>query len=250
VTVESGQPPAPAASAGPASDAIVGQAVLFFEDGRIAGEFRLAEFQALIDGAAAAEQFAGRRVPAVYVEVGAALVVRALVFFEISVDVRGVLDRNFNLPIEDLARRAGLGPDLGNGRVRLACRGQCSISWFAAQLWQPKSLGPEGECALVQRTMLRNKLAFRATTGSPASAAGEPLDRRFKDVFGATGRINVPQIIRQYQAQIEPLKEERDKLRSQLRVAKVEVTRLRAELNQERERSRRLETLLRGSENR
>lgn len=301
-------------------DVLLGNAVFFFRDGRLVSELREAEFQSLLSGVAALSELADGERDAVFCEVGSGLVARAFVFFRIGFDQLGRPDNQFSIPLADVARRAGAGPDLGFGRVRLACRGQCPIPWLANRLWQPRSLTVDGECGIVQRALQKNRLGFRphpnrsrrdgnatfdgratldgratfdgrATLDSrrrhAARAEGPPdsplnarthgrVDSRsdmVPDHGGSTyssrlageiatgntlgsdarlgpmdGRLVVPQLVRQYQARIEALEIERSKCREQLLAAKGEASRLAEELAQERERSRRLERMLRGSD--
>ena len=289
-----------------ADEQALGNAVFFFRDGRLVSELREAEFQSLLGGVASLSELAGGARDGVFCEVGAGLVARALVFFRVTFDAAGRPSGEFSLPLNDLARRAGAGPDLGYGRVRLACRAQCPIPWLSNQLWQPRSLTTDGECGLVQRALQKNRLGFRSGMGRPRrEGAGfdgratldgrsapegrsgfdgrstmdgrgghgqrRPVDngatldgrvafdgRRTVDglarpvldaPLGATdARLVVPQLVRQYQARIDSLEAERVKAREQLLAARGEISRLSEELKQERERSLRLERMLRGSD--
>ncbi len=304
VTQHSGEEGALAGS----DDPSLGNAVFFFRDGRLVSELRETEFQSLLGGVASLSELAGGARDGVFCEVGSGLVVRALVFFRVTFDAAGRPSGEFSLPLSDLARRAVAGPDLGYGRVRLACRAQCPIPWLANQLWQPRSLTTDGECGLVQRALQKNRLGFRSGMGRPrregssgfdgrstldgrsmAEARGgfdgrstidsrsghgqrRPADqgatidgrspgfdgRRTVDglarpvhdaPLGATdARLVVPQLVRQYQARIDSLEAERVKAREQLLAARGEISRLGEELKQERERSLRLERMLRGSD--
>ena len=231
-------------------DGLAGHAVLFFQEGRIVSELRLAEFTAMLGGAAGAEQFRGASVSAVYCEVGSGLAVRSMVFFTVAFDERGRPRADFALPLTELAQRAGLGPDLGYGRIRLASRTQCPISWFATQLWQPRSLASDAECGAVQRAVTKNRLGFRSQPATPGMRLDATLGagRGRGETIGEAGRVVVPQIVRQYQTRIDTLEAECQKSRELVRRTRAELARLTAELSQERERSRRLEQLLRGSD--
>ncbi len=330
----------------------MGSAVLFFRDGRVVSELRDAEFQSLLGGVVCLADMAGGTQDAVYCVIVSGLVVRALVFFTIEFDAVGRPAASFSLPLSDLARRARAGPDLGFGRVRLACRAQCPVPWLANQLWQPRSLTVDGECGLVQRSVQKDRLGLRASTvvrnhregvpfdgrstvdgrrgfdgratvdgrrgfdgrttvdgrrafdgrstvdgrasashsrtfdgratfdgrsgegristdGRASSGARLPLpgqpvgdarstfdlraaaDARAIDdgrAGAADGRLVVPQLVRQYQHRIDSLESERAKAREHLLMARSEISRLAEELNQERERLRRLERMLRGSD--
>ena len=161
-----------------ADEQALGNAVFFFRDGRLVSELREAEFQSLLGGVASLNELAGGPRDGVFCEVGAGLVARALVFFRVTFDAAGRPSGEFSLPLNDLARRAGAGPDLGYGRVRLACRAQCPIPWLSNQLWQPRSLATDGECGLVQRALQKNRLGFRSGMGRPRREGAGGFDGR------------------------------------------------------------------------
>ena len=100
--------------------------LLFNPEGTaVTGEMVYADFEALIDQAAVLEEQAASVVKAAYVLVGTGLAVRWVVLFVFQVDEDGFVDASFNVPLAYLAQNAGAGPDIGNGPLPLACKGQC-----------------------------------------------------------------------------------------------------------------------------
>ncbi len=63
--------------------------------------------------------------------------VQAMVLFFLPLDEKGYCLDGWRLPLQRLADTAGRGPNLGAGRIRLACYTQCSISWHKDSLWDP-----------------------------------------------------------------------------------------------------------------
>ena len=55
--------------------------------------------------------------------------------FVLGADDDGRLPSELTLPVRELARRGGSGPDLGAGPIRIACAGHCPIPWHGRRLW-------------------------------------------------------------------------------------------------------------------
>ncbi len=92
---------------------------------------------------------------AVYVLINPRLLVRSLVFFYIDFDEKGAADPSWNIPLRHLAERAGRGPDLGAGPIRLACRSQSSVPWHQMHLWDP-DLSPKQNHVLMVRDAVKS----------------------------------------------------------------------------------------------
>ena len=231
----------------------------------IEAEMRAEDFEALIKGSGGLEQFAASVVRAAFAVVGAALSLRGLVFFTFKVDEEGRVDASFNLPLRYLVDNAGLGPDLGTGAVRLACRGQCPVPWHSVNLWEPKDDAEGGSIQLVQKVIWRNRLGLRpsgafdlrvsdALVLTDSRGEHRELEARLTETFGEQGKVNLENLIRQHN---ERLSEVSRKYRSeieeqqlgylnQIKTCRREIQELKAELRNEQQRSRRLQALLRG----
>lgn len=72
-----------------------------------------------------------------YVEYNDSGLIQAVVLFKLPLDDDGHCVEGWHMPLQRLAHTAGRGPNLGSGRIRLACRSQCSISWLQPLLWDP-----------------------------------------------------------------------------------------------------------------
>lgn len=63
--------------------------------------------------------------------------IQSIVLFKLPLDEQGFCKEGWRLPLQRLINTAGRGPNLGGGRIRLACHSQCSISWHQESLWDP-----------------------------------------------------------------------------------------------------------------
>ncbi len=247
------------------------EAVLLFdaEASTIEREFTPAQFDALVAGEANLEEYAASVVRAAFVVVGAALSVRAAVFFLFKVDEEGNVDPHFNLPLRYLADNAGPGPDLGAGPISLACRGRCSVPWHSVNLWEPLEDPESGSIRIVQKAVWRNRLGLkpsgalnRATNfgddlvleENASPARRQRLEERLTDTFGEQGRVSLEGVIRQHNERLtqvsdryrNDLAQQQQGYLEQIKSCREEIRQLKAALRNEQERSRRLQSLLRG----
>lgn len=133
---------------------------MFFSEQGIAKEMLFPEFEALLDGLVAATDFADETVEAVFLQINHRLHVRAAVFFTIDFDLEGNVNRLWNLPLSNMAEKAGRGPDMGGGPVRLACLGFCNEKVYQASLWKPNQRGGKADLAWVKQAVTRNSLGI------------------------------------------------------------------------------------------
>ena len=147
--------------------------MLFDVEGQVADELLFADFEASLEGGKGYMAFAASVVRGAYAVVGSGLNLRGVVFFCMPITEEGAIDPSFNLPLRYLAQHAGLGCNLGQGRIRLACRGQCPVPWHAVNLWEPTDKLIE----LVQSRIYRNKLKLKSVTpGTDADFFAETAD--------------------------------------------------------------------------
>jgi len=135
------------------------EAIIFFGKKIIAKEMRYAEFEAVLDGVVGITELANKEVNAAYVKITPALKVHSIVTFQIEFNDRGFADEDWNIPLRHLADNAGPGPDLGGGPIRLACRSQCSVSWYQRELWEPNQREID-HFQLLREAVTRNKLGI------------------------------------------------------------------------------------------
>ena len=192
------------------------EAVFFFRGDEVCHAMLHDDFrERLLDGRSIGG-FQSETARGVHVAVDGDLVIRAACCFGLPVDERGVAAPDWSLPVRELAHNSGDGPDLGHGRIRLACRGQCAIPWHVTRLWGITL--PEVTRAM--RTLQAEVAHDRLGLGSPDNAwpltdhephsqesaqplvptrelaanAAERAAKRFSDAFGDMPRVNPDEI--------------------------------------------------------
>ena len=136
------------------------EAVMFFSEQGISREMLYPEFEALLDGLVTAPDFADETVEAVFLQINHRLHVRAAVFFTLDFDMDGYVNRLWNLPLRNIAEKAGRGPDMGGGPIRLACLGFCSNRNYLPHLWKPGQRGGKADLAWIKQAVTRNGLGI------------------------------------------------------------------------------------------
>jgi hypothetical protein len=161
------------------------EAVMFFsEHGGICKEMLYPEFEALLDGVVNMPEYADKQMRVVYTLINPRLLIRAAVFFLIDFDDNGQADTGWNIPLRHLAERAGRGPDLGAGPIRLACRSQCPVSWHQMHMWDPNLAPGNNDLALLRDAAKRNNLGLLADE-EPVKVAADRLQMVSEDKWYA-----------------------------------------------------------------
>lgn len=162
------------------------EAVMFFTpDGSIGKQMFYAEFETLLDGLVKMPSFADEQVRAVYMVVNARLQIRSVVFFYLDFDEDGAPDSGWNIPLQQMAERAGRGPDLGAGPIRLACRSQCPVSWHQMHLWDPSLVPGNNDLATLRETVRANSLGILIQEEEAPSVTPERLQVASEDQWYA-----------------------------------------------------------------
>lgn len=136
------------------------EAVVFFNDLGVCKEMLYPEFEAVLDNIVQMPEFTDQQLRLAYVLINSRLQVKATVFFYLDFDENGVADRGWNLPLRQLAERAGRGPDMGAGPIRLACRSQCPVAWHQMHLWDPSLVSGNNHLAMIRDALKRNNLGL------------------------------------------------------------------------------------------
>jgi hypothetical protein len=113
------------------------EAIYIFNENEVCQGYWLSEFESLVREREALGDFKDQKIKAAYVVIGAQDFAQAMVLFQLPVTNKGFVDSGWYLPLRRLADGAGHGPNMGDGRIRLACQSQCSISWHAEAMWEP-----------------------------------------------------------------------------------------------------------------
>lgn len=136
------------------------EAVMFFSEQGIARQMLYTEFEALLDGLVAAADFADETVEAVFLQINHRLHVRSAVFFTVDFDLDGDINRLWNMPLRNIAEKAGRGPDMGGGPIRLACLGFCAEKAYLPNLWKPRQRGGKADLAWIKQAVTHNTLGI------------------------------------------------------------------------------------------
>lgn len=170
------------------------EAVLFFAQRGIAKQMLYAEFEALLDGMVATPEFADETVEAVFVQINNRLHVRAAVFFTLDFDLDGHINPLWNMPLRALAEKAGRGPDMGGGPIRLACLGFCTDSRFKPNLWKPAQRGGKSDLLMIKEAVTRNTLGILGDDREAlAVIQPEHLQMAAEDAWYGGGNLVSPQ---------------------------------------------------------
>ena len=162
------------------------EAVMFFsERGGICKEMLFPEFEALLDGIVNMPEFADQQMRVAYVLINPRLLIKSVVFFYLDFDEKGAPDSGWNIPLQHLAERAGRGPDLGAGPIRLACRSQCPVSWHQMHLWDPSLAPGKNDLVLLRDAAKRNALGLLVEDDSAQALAPERLQMASEDKWYA-----------------------------------------------------------------
>ena len=249
----------------PISNGLDEVVLLFNAEGTaVTGEVRFGDFQALLDQAGTLESYAASQAKAAYVLVGTGLTICGVVLFTFHVNEDGFVDPSFNVPLHYLLENAGAGPDIGNGPLPLACKGQCPVPWHASKLWRSAGEGDDHAVMLVQKAIWRNRLGLKPSALKPDTddfdfasleAQHERFDARMSAAFGDDAKVSLPQLISQHSDQLAEvrqryradLEQQQRAYLDQIRDCRDEIHRLKVALRNEQERSRRLQELLRGN---
>lgn len=154
------------------------EAVFLFQGDQLARAMLYSEFEAILDGFVPVTEYAGGLAKAVYVRVNAGLTMAAAVFFTLEFDSRGIIDRRWNVPLQQLAESAARGPDLGAGPIRLACFSQCPIEWQRKNLWDPQMQPGCNSFVLMRKALKQNRLGLTFKTPIAPPVAQETHERK------------------------------------------------------------------------
>ena len=243
------------------------EAVVLFEPDSftVAQEMHFRDFEQLADGTGTLEAFAASIARGAYALVGTGLSVQGIVFFQFKVDEDGRVDSSFNVPLRYLVDNAGLGPDLGTGPIRLACRSQCPVPWQSINLWEPEGEGDEHPAHKLQKIIWRNRLGLKPQSLVTNRVAQDfvledardetrDLQAKLTEAFGEEGKLDLEKMIRHRNEQLvdvsskyrSEMAQQQQTYLDQIHSCRDEIQKLKTDLRNERERCRRLQELLRG----
>jgi hypothetical protein len=113
------------------------EAIYLFSGNDVCQGYWLSEFESLVRQQGFLGTFSTEKIKAAYVVIGPQDFAQAMVLFQLPVAKKGIVESGWYLPLRRLAEGAGHGPNMGDGRIRLTCQSQCSISWHKEAMWEP-----------------------------------------------------------------------------------------------------------------
>ena len=182
------------------------------------------EFLAVLDAYVPAMELANKSFDAVYVEVNRKLIVKRAVFFNISFTSEGFVDPGWLLPLEELARSASSGPDLGDGPILLACRSKCPIDHYRDMLWDPNLRNGKGQFGVIKRVIAANRLGiqFKEPEGEEAEAEEmrqreQSLDVKLRKEYEKEFRNHMAQLLKEQRLRAKTITNENEKALDELK---------------------------------
>jgi hypothetical protein len=213
------------------------EAVMFFsERGGVCKQMFFTEFEALLDGVVNMPEFADQQMRIAYVSINPRLMIKAAVFFYLDFDEKGAPDSGWNIPLQHLAERAGRGPDLGAGPIRLGCRSQCPVSWHQMHLWDPNLAPGQNDLVLLRDAVRRNNLGILVEEENAQAVVTERLQMasedkwhapdsvpeegaKAKDKLDQEHRLKTAQLIKQQRLRISSLSQQHEEALAKLKLA-------------------------------
>lgn len=140
------------------------EAVFILHQHDVVASYWLNDFEHQVRRQSVLAEVSAEKLQAAYVQIGSHHCAEAIVLFEIPVTNSGTAQGDWYMPLRRLADSAGRGPNMGAGRIKLACRSQCSISWHADSLWEPVT----SDFMAVRKALRDNRLStVRAVPSEP-----------------------------------------------------------------------------------
>ena len=151
------------------------EAVFILHQHEVVASYWLADFEQLVRRQSSLSPVASDKLLAAYVQIGNHRCAEAIVLFEIPTQSDssepGVPVSDWYMPLRRLADSAGRGPNMGAGRIKLACQTQCSISWHANSLWEPVT----SDFMAIRKALRDNRLAASETNAKTAEKTVNPV---------------------------------------------------------------------------
>lgn len=200
------------------------EAVIFVRDGEVVKEMFFTEFEAVLDDVVGIADFASEELSAVFIQITEQLKISGAVFFLIKFDVQGRVAGSWNIPFRHLIDHASLGPDLGAGPIRVACKSACPVAWYRRELWDP-DMGEQGTFAKLIAAIERNRLGLFSESAEKGEVGQAAVADFFKNDASAGLSSDVhsdapeesssgvaPMFNRKYRARIRALRTEQNLL--------------------------------------
>lgn len=161
------------------------EAVFILHEHEVIASHWLSDFEQIVRRQLPLAQLQLPKLQAAYVHIGNHRCAEAMVLFELpmvsNAEGANVVANDWYMPLRRLADSAGRGPNMGAGRIKLACQSQCSISWHSESLWEPVT----SDFMAVRKALRENRLNQNTPAPQPVEWQSKPLTA-VERVAGAT----------------------------------------------------------------
>ena len=137
------------------------EAVFLFSALKVVKQYKFGQFEKMIEIREPRDSLINKTVKAAHIQLDGQLKLRTLVLFNLPFDDQGKVDADWDIPLRHLAQMASKGPDLGNGRINISCRSQCTVDWYQQDLWEPEGNQTQMFFDALVKTINVNKLDFK-----------------------------------------------------------------------------------------
>lgn len=145
------------------------QAIIFLNDQhQVVKEILHPEFEAVLDHYVGMLDFENQTLKAAYLQIDYQLNITGAVFFVITFEARGYIDKHWNIPLLHVLDKAESGPSLGAGPIRLCTADQCSMPSIQSDLWTP----PDDVFVTLQEAINRNNLCLTTPVETHGNLGG------------------------------------------------------------------------------
>ena len=200
------------------------EAVMFFSQWGICKQMLYQEFEALLDGMVSTPEYADETMQAVFLQISSRLHVRGAVFFTVDFDANGMISPLWNLPLRQMADKAGRGPDMGGGPIRLCCAGFTRHPEHKALLWKPGQRGGRSDLMHIKDAVTRNSLGILGEDDNAVAllAAGQ-LHMAAEDAWFSEQKAQVVDAETRLDGERQRHQRELDELQQQLQALQTEL---------------------------
>lgn len=206
------------------------EAVFILHEHEVVAGYRLKDFEQQVRQGASLTGPSGDYLCAAYVQIGNHQCAEAIVLFQLPVQCSGediIARPDWYMPLQRLADNAGPGPNMGAGRIRLACQSQCSVSWHRQSLWEPAT----SDFMAIRKALRDSSLVQQPLPAAvaPVAADSSPLSAVQRVSGASTGSLlaqkhDDPEV----EALKRMLRNEVDTYRKQLQQLQQEIERQRS----------------------
>ena len=145
------------------------EAVLFLASSQVCAQYKIDEFDSLLDGIFRAPEYAGQTLEAVFIQLDAKLALRRLVFFNLTFDDVGSVQASWNLPLRQLAEKGIAGPSINGHSLQIFHPKNNTVASYEPFLWMPSAATFKALIGTLLSAISNNSLGFKVLQTASAN---------------------------------------------------------------------------------